>query len=488
VGTFAWNPITGEAEWSEELHRICGVPLDVPGTPELYFSMVHPDDRERIATAAATVSPGEPIGPWEYRVVRPDGRIVEVYAEAMPTFDHHGNPTGYIGTVLDVSMRKRFEAQLLQAQKMEALGRLAGGVAHDFNNLLTIIGAHAGRLRRRLEDPSLAEIVRAVERAGQLTHQLLAFGRQAVLEHRELDPVPAARESIRMVERVIDESVKLELNTDGCQGKIATDAAQLEQVLLNLVINARDALDGGGTIRVTLSDEHVEQAPLDVQPAILPGDYVVLAVEDDGVGMPDAVRHRALEPFFTTKEPGRGTGLGLAMVYGIASQYAGGIVLDSRPGGGTTVRVYFPRVTAAAPAAEGERPAVARRGAGEALLVVDDDPAVRTILRDVLEDAGYSAHVATCGEEALALFDAEGGAFVAVVTDVFMPGIGGIDLVKALRERAPSLPALYLSGYAPFDRADDDPRVRGAFLRKPFTPEALVARIGELLAESAHDA
>src|SRR5690606_11294608 len=254
VGTFEWNPVTGEAEWSEQLYRMCGVPLDVKGTPELYFSMVHPDDRDRIVGAAAAVKPGEPIGPWEYRVVRTDGEIVDVYGEASPTFDHHGNPTGYVGTALDITVRKRFEAQLLQSQKMEALGRLAGGIAHDFNNLLTIIGAHAGRLKRTREDPSIDEIARAVDRAGQLTRQLLAFGRQAVLEERELDPAPVIRESIGMIERVLGEGVHLELTTAGSSGKIAIDPAQLDQVLLNLVINARDALEGEGTIRVSLED------------------------------------------------------------------------------------------------------------------------------------------------------------------------------------------------------------------------------------------
>jgi two-component system, cell cycle sensor histidine kinase and response regulator CckA len=488
VGTFEWNPITGEAEWSEQLHRMCGVPLDVKGTPELYFSMVHPDDRERIAGAAAAVKPGEPIGPWEYRVVRTDGQIVDVYGEASPIFDHHGNPTGYVGMALDITQRKRFEAQLLQSQKMEALGRLAGGIAHDFNNLLTIIGAHAGSLRRKYEEPSLTEITRAVDRAGQLTHQLLAFGRQAVLEDRALDPAPVVEETVRMMGRVIGEGVELSLSTTASHGPVAVDAAQLEQVLLNLVINARDALEGGGSIRVALEEARVEAAPLDAQPTFPGGDYVVLSVSDDGVGMTESVKSRVFEPFFTTKDPGRGTGLGLAMVYGIVSQHGGGVQVSSVPGKGTTVRAFFPRVEPRVAEEDASSDLDAGRGRGELLLLVDDDASVGRILGSVLEDTGYRVLLAASGKEALSHYEANASEIAAVVTDVVMPEMGGVELVRALRERSPRLPALYLSGYARVSGTDEgDPSVRGSFLKKPCTPDELVSRVSELLASRAHE-
>lgn len=484
VGTFEWYPETGEAEWSEQIYRMCGVPFEVKGTPELYFSMVHPDDRDRITGIAAAVSLGDPIGPWEYRIVRTDGEIVDVFGEATPIFDHHGKPTGYVGTALDVTMRKRYEAQLLQAQKMEALGRLAGGIAHDFNNLLTVIGAHAASMKRRISDPSLDEISRAVERASDLTHRLLAFGRQAVLETRAVDPVRVVRESLGMIGRVVGDAISIELSTEGCTGKITAEPSQLDQVLLNLVINARDAIEGDGRIRVRLRDVRLDAPIFDVQPTVAPGDYVMLEVEDDGAGMPEAVKHRAIEPFFSTKGQG-GTGLGLAMVYGIVSQYGGGLLIDSKPGEGTVVRLYFPRAQEVSSSAEPEpsqdAPPRAVDEDQKLVLVVDDEASVRRILGAVLEDAGYRVHLAAGGEEALAFYDATVDEVAAVVTDVMMPGMTGVDLVRALRERRPSLPALYLSGYAQVHGLDEaDPTLRGSFLKKPFTAEELVARVEEL--------
>ncbi len=483
VGSFEWNPFTGKTTWSQELQRICGVGPGEGTTFDRYFSLVHPDDRGYLLDVAANVEAGQTIGPHEYRIVRPDGTTAHVYAEASPVYDAEGRPDGWVGTVLDITHLKRLEAQLLQSQKMEALGRLAGGVAHDFNNLLTVIGVHVELLRRKRDERELEEVAGAVERAGQLTRQLLAFSRQAVFELRRIDPVKNVRDSLRMMKRIVGEDVQIAFESEPDVGAVSVDPAQLEQVLLNLLVNARDALPGGGHVGVKLETAHVTKPCADAQPALAPGAYVVLEVSDDGVGMDEVVRSRALEPFFTTKEPGRGTGLGLAMVFGIVSQSGGGMTIESAKGVGTTVRVYLPlaetevEAPAIDPATTEEKP-----GAGELVLLVDDDRAVGRILVTVLEDAGYRVHVATNGAAALAFFADHEGEVRAVVTDVVMPQMGGPELVRRLRVQSPGLPALYLSGYAKEGREDDDPSVRGAFLMKPFTPAELVRRVTELVA------
>ncbi len=484
VGSFEWDPWSGVTVWSDELYQICGVSREEGGTFERYFALVHPDDRQPLLDAAANVTPDVRIGPHEYRIVRPDGTIVHVYAEASPVSSADGSPRGFIGTVLDITHLKRLEAQLLQSQKMEALGRLAGGVAHDFNNLLTVIGVHVDLLRRRRDERELTEVAGAVERAGQLTRQLLAFSRQSVFELRRIDPVRNVRDSLRMMNRIVGEDVQISFRAASLVGAVAVDPSQLEQVLLNLVVNARDALPRGGHVEVTVERVRIDTPPDDAQPSLAPGEYVVLEVSDDGVGMDETVRSRALEPFFTTKEPGRGTGLGLAMVFGIASQLGGAVALSSARGKGTRVRVYLPAAEAGDAAKEDAASAGASpTGGGELLLLIDDDRTLGRLLGEVLESAGYRVERASSGSAALAFFEKHRSEVTAVVTDVVMPEMGGPELVRRLRAQTPDLPVLYLSGYARENPdEDEDPATRGAFLMKPFSPSALVDRVAEVVA------
>ena len=484
VGSFEWNPWTGVTSWSETLHDICGVPVSEPGTQSRYFELVHPDDRDRLNAVVSKIGPDDPIPAMEYRLVRPDGGVVDVYAEGSPIRDREGKHVGFVGTVLDITQRKRLEAELLQSQKMDALGRLAGGIAHDFNNLLAVIGLHADVLRRRRGDGELLEIARAVERAAELTRRLLAFSRQGTFARRRIDPAPLVCDSLRMLRPIVGDDVDLSFAAASDIGAVEIDPSQLEQVLMNLVVNARNAVVSGGHVAVTLSATTLDASPEATVPAIAPGEYVVLGVSDDGVGMDESVRRRVFEPFFTTKKSGDGTGLGMAMVFGIVSGSDGGISVTSATSEGTHVRVYLPRFPLAPDApATTEHEQAPPRGAGEHILLVDDNPAILRILTAVLEDAGYIVHPANDGAAALERVERL-DELALVVTDVVMPSIGGVELVRRLREHHRQLPALYVSGFSREGPADEDLAAYGTLLRKPFLPLDLLRSVATLLRPS----
>jgi len=387
----------------------------------------------------------------------------------------------------DVSAQRQLEEQLRQSQKMEAVGQLAGGIAHDFNNLLTaILGSTQLLLHNtpsgdpRREDAE--EIRHAGLRAAELTRQLLAFSRRQVLAPKVLDVNSVVAHMDRMLRRLLGEDVELATSLDPAAGAVNADPGQLEQVLLNLAVNARDAMPGGGrlsieTTRVTLHDEHVERRHR--MPA---GDYVCLAVADTGVGMDETTQAHLFEPFFTTKEVGKGTGLGLATVYGIVKQSGGYIWVYSEPAHGTTVKVYLPHVpgVAEAPAPASEPQQV--RGGDETVLLVEDAAPVRTLARRSLEARGYRVLDAADGPSALELSARHAGGIDILVTDVVMPGMSGRELAERLVPARPSMKVLYTSGYT------DDAMVRQgvlnagvAFLQKPFVPDTLARKVREVL-------
>jgi len=378
------------------------------------------------------------------------------------------------------------QGQLEQVQKMEAIGRLAGGVAHDFNNLLTVILGRAELTRAQLrpEDPlhrNVDLIHRTAGRAAELTRQLLAFSRKQVLEPVVLDLSAVTMDMRDMLRRMIGEDITLVTTLDPGLGCVQADRGQIEQVILNLVVNARDAMPHGG--RLTLETRNVLLGAPEARrlPGIRPGPAVILAVSDTGVGIPREILDRAFEPFFTTKEPGKGTGLGLAMVYGIVKQSGGDIEVESTPGAGTTFRVYLPLVDAAAPAAEREPGAAAARGS-ETILLVEDEEAVRELARDILEVNGYTVLEATNAGEALLACERHPGPIHLMLTDVVMPRFGGPELAERLTPTRPEMRVLYMSGYT------DDAIVRqgaltpdSALVQKPFTPAVLARRVRERL-------
>ncbi len=383
--------------------------------------------------------------------------------------------------------RGRLEQQFRQAQKMEAVGRLAGGVAHDFNNLLTVITGYAELLLTAggITEPqrtALAEIQKAAERGGALTHQLLAFSRGQPFVARAVPLNQLIVHMERMLSRLIGEDVELITIAAADPGLVRTDAGQLEQVVMNVVVNARDAMPGGG--KLIIETANVEVGPTHGVPImeLKPGRYVMLAISDTGMGMDaDTVTH-LFEPFFTTKAPGKGTGLGLATAYGIVKQSGGAIGVYSEPGHGTTIKIYLPsadsKVTAEAPVAE---PVGALRGS-ETILVLEDEPRVRKLICEVLTGRGYRVLEAVRGEEAIRIAEEHGGGIQLLLTDVVMPEMSGPQALEQMRSRYPHLKVLFMSGYT-----DEAMRHHGIldsgapFLQKPFLPEALARKVREVL-------
>ncbi|HXE57775.1 MAG TPA: PAS domain S-box protein [Gemmatimonadales bacterium] len=391
------------------------------------------------------------------------------------------------GTQRDVTERRTLEEQLRQAQKMETIGQLAGGIAHDFNNLLTAILGNAALAETDLPPDSparedLREIRHAAERAATLTRQLLAFARRQVFSPRLLDPNELVLGLERMLRRLIGEPIELRTVLDPGVGAVRADPDQLAQVLINLAVNARDAMPDGGCLTIATANVSLPSAGLPTHPAMQPGEYVLLAVSDTGIGLTDEVRRRLFEPFFTTKPPGKGTGLGLATCYGIVKQSGGWIWADGAPGQGACFAIYLPRA-AGAPAGLPPRPDQGPPARGsETVLVVEDDPAVRLLTTRTLRDLGYRVLTAVDGEEALQVAASHPGPLEALVTDVVMPRLGGKELAERLRRERPELPVLYTSGYAESMVAQRGGLEPGTdFLQKPFLPDELARRLRRLL-------
>jgi nitrogen-specific signal transduction histidine kinase/CheY-like chemotaxis protein len=404
-----------------------------------------------------------------------------------PVRDQRGEITHFIAIKAEVTERKRLEQQLRQAQKMEAVGRLAGGVAHDFNNMLTIISGYSGLL---FDYPGMAEPLRgyvdeirnASGRAAALTRQLLAFSRQQVLAPRVLDLNSVVSSIQKMLKRLIGEDIDLVTALGESLWPIMADPGQLEQVLLNLAVNARDAMPEGGVVTIETSNVRMDAASAQAHFPLKPGPYVLLTFSDTGIGMDADTQARIFEPFFTTKEIGKGTGLGLAMVYGIVKQSGGYIWVSSDVGKGATFKIYLPRteIEVDDPSSGFGRPE-ALRGT-ETLLLAEDDDSVRELVRNVLRESGYKVLEAGRGEEALELSELFAGKIDLLVTDVVMPQMNGRELARQLLNQRPQLKVLYISGYA--DNAVFYPGgldAGGAFLQKPFTPEALARKVREVL-------
>jgi two-component system cell cycle sensor histidine kinase/response regulator CckA len=425
---------------------------------------------------------------WKGRLVnrRKDGTLFQEDATIGPVRDASGRLVNYVAVKRDVTTEMRLERQLIQAQKMEAIGRLAGGVAHDFNNLLGVIVGYGEITRRDLrgDDPltgKVDQILKAAERAAGLTRQLLAFSRQQVLQPKIVDLNVIVSDVEKMLRRLIGEDILLTSSLDPGLGSVKADPGQIEQVLMNLAVNARDAMPEGG--HLTIETRNAELGPDDAarRPPTLAGRYVMLAVTDSGMGMDAETQSHLFEPFFTTKEMGKGTGLGLSTVYGIVKQSEGYIWCYSEVGVGTTFKIYLPRVDEEASPAH-KLSAVRLAHGSETVLLIEDDGALRDVVREILEGAGYTVLVADGGAQALQIADEHTGAIQLIVTDVIMPGLSGRKAAERIKAARSEVRILFISGYTSDAIAKHGVLEAGAkFLSKPFTTEDLLRKIRDVL-------
>jgi nitrogen-specific signal transduction histidine kinase len=402
-----------------------------------------------------------------------------------PLRDGHGSVRGAIGVSLDVTTRHRLQEQYLQAQKMLAVGQLAAGIAHDFNNLLTAIGGYTELVIGTLDDDDvrrhdLQEVAKAAQRAAALTRHLLSFSRRQILQTTVLDVYGMVAEVQKLLRRTIPENIELQLQLNPSD-PVRADRGQLEQVVLNLALNAGDAMPQGGVLRLVTETVDIDDAWADRHPPMPAGRYVRLAVSDTGVGMAPKTQARIFEPFFTTKEHGKGTGLGLATVYGIVKQSDGFIWVDSQLGRGTTFDIYLPVVHEPIGTAVSVAPAPITSGGTQTILLAEDDGAVRRLARDILANRGYEVLEARDGDEALAIARQHPGAIHLLITDVVMPGLSGPDLAARLTMERPDVRVLYTSGYT------EHMMLRSGFnhgltlLAKPFLPTELLRKVGDSL-------
>jgi len=391
--------------------------------------------------------------------------------------------------IRDISVRKAAESHLAQAQKLESVGQLAAGIAHDFNNLLQAIHGYAELLGRSLPDgdpcrTDLDEILRAADRAAELTRQLVAFSRRQILRPRVLDPAEVVEGIVPMLRRLLGEHIALITHKEPGLGHVKADSSQLEQVIVNLAVNARDAMPEGGQLTIETANVELDAEYGWAHPEVSPGRYVLLSFADTGIGMEPDTQARAFEPFFTTKESGNGTGLGLATVYGIVKQSGGSIYLYTEPGRGSTFKIYLPLVEEE-PTVETRRPSLHPATTGsETILLVEDNAAVRAFARRVLEEPGYTVLEAASGAAALMLAASGGRSIDLLVTDVVMPGVQGHQLAERLWADRPDMPVLYISGFTETSVISHGiSRHRVSFLPKPFTAEALALAVRHILDE-----
>jgi len=444
--------------------------------------IIHPDYHAKAGRSLATILEKGVLRGTEYRFVRKSGEVIDVRVNAAGLADGRGGYSRTICILEDITEPNRLRKQLHQAQRLETVGRLAGGVAHDFNNLLTVIDSFTNFAVAAVgeDDPvreDLLEVLGASARAASLTRQLLAFSSQQLLEPRVLD-VNAVIDGLEsMLRRLIGEDIQLEFHPASDLGNVRADPVQIEQVLMNLVVNARDAMPDGGRLVIGTANSALAGAAARTYTPTSPGTHVTLSVSDDGCGMDEATLQAAFEPFFTTKESEKGTGLGLSTVYGVVKQSGGEVSLHSEVGAGTTCRVHLPR-TAAAPDEPTHVQAHAATGGGETVLVLEDDTILRRLIVRILRDMGYRALSTARSGDALAMCSGLDEPIHLLLTDVVMPGLGGREVAARMCKSRPQLRVLYMSGYS---KTAPDGFADAPFISKPFTPAELAVAVRQAL-------
>ncbi len=495
IGSYKADLLADYWTSSEVLDDIFGTGPDFPRTIQSWLDLVHPDDRRMMTEylKKEVIGQQRPFA-REYRIIRHnDGemRWVSGLGALKPAAD--GQPLLLMGTIQDITEKKRkeeeqarLEAQLRQSQKIEAVGRLAGGVAHDFNNMLSVILGHA-EMAQQKESPSpslqehLEQIQKAAERSADIVRQLLAFARKQTVAPKILDLNETLASMLKMLGRLIGEVVNLTWIPGKDLWPVKIDPSQVDQILANLCINARDAIDGGGKISIEVGNQSCDASFCGGHPGLYPGDYVLLTVSDDGGGMDQETLTKIFEPFFTTKGIGQGTGLGLSTVYGIVKQNGGFIDAESKPGQGTRFKIFLPRYLGKAELSAAEVTTTVERGK-ETVLLVEDEPAILDVATQMLEMQGYRVLAAATPGEAIRLAEENAGEIHLLMTDVVMPEMNGRELAKKLLSLYPDLKRLFMSGYTADVIAHHGVLDEGVyFIQKPFTLKSLSSKVREVL-------
>jgi PAS domain S-box-containing protein len=493
MGSWEWDIAQNKVTWSEETARLYGFTNEDLGSHmERCLERVHPQDVENVRESlAAVVRTGQPFAS-DHRVQIPDGTERFLHGLGEVIRNDQGKPIRIIGTVQDVTEARRAaqalqrsEEQLRQSQKMEAMGRLAGGVAHDFNNLLTVINGYSGMTLQRMDKANplrknAEQIQLAAERAAALTSQLLAFSRKQVLQPRVLQLNDIVSGLEKMLRRLIGEDIEFATVFDPALGNVKADPGQIEQVIINMAVNARDAMPQGGKLTISIANVSLDQASNFRNRSLQVGEYVMLAISDTGVGMTKEVQTHLFEPFYTTKGVGRGTGLGLATCYGIVNQSDGDIRVYSEPNRGTIFKIYLPRVDAPVTVKANDPTSDVLPAGTESILVVEDDAAVRKLALELLDECGYCVQEACDGAEALRVIDTA-PAFDLIITDVIMPCMSGRELFDKVKVTAPQTQVLFMSGYTDDALAQHGVLEPGLwFIEKPFSPARLARKVREV--------
>jgi len=451
-----------------------------------FTKYIHPDDRDMILYRYKSRLKGEKLpSTYDFRIINRSGKESWVQLN-VALIIWEGRPAT-LNFLRDITQQKILEAQLLQAQKMEAIGALAGGVAHDFNNLLTtIIGCSDLMMMSIGKDHELREDLEDIKKAGyqaaSLTRQLLAFSRRQILEPKVIDLNDVIPDMDRMLRRLIGEDIDLETVLAPDLGRVEADPGQIEQIIMNLAVNARDAMPRGGRLTMETANVELDEVYARSHAGVTPGPYVMMAISDSGTGMDEETLSKVFDPFFTTKEIGKGTGLGLSTIYGIVKQSNGNIWVYSEPGKGTTFKIYLPRVEKEIEETEAVEAAAESLTGSEAILVVEDNEMVRDLVQTIFQRHGYSVLTAQDGEEAIKVSKEHDGPIHLMVTDVVMPNMSGKELAERLNALRPDMKVLYMSGYT--DNAIVHHGVLAQemlFIQKPFTPESLARKVREVI-------
>jgi PAS domain S-box-containing protein len=489
MGTWQWSVATNMLAWDDQLHELYGIEPGQRVTQyEDFIGRVHPDDRAFVAASVQRALEGDGGLDYEFRITLPDGRIRWLADQGRVMRDPKGSPLYMTGVCLDTTERKLTEERLRQAQRMDSVGQLAGGIAHEANNMMSVVLGCADYVLQRNDLPEpvredVDQIWKAATRTAGITQQLLAFSRRQVLQPQVLDLNTTVRDMEAILSRTLGETRGLRMHLAPNLGPIRADPGQLEQVLINLTLNARDAMPDQGrltieTLNVVLDRSYAAGKSVD---SLKPGPYAALVVSDTGHGMDRATIARVFEPFFTTKGVGQGTGLGLSTVYGIVKQSGGFVWVYSEPGLGTAFKLYFPLAPTVPDPANSREPSPTARN-NETVIVAEDEAMVRSIMARTLRDCGYSVLEAANGRAALSMMEAESGRVSLIIADVVMPDLGGREMAARVAERWPDVPVLFTSGYTGMDVVRRGLLEEGReFLQKPLAPEALARKVREMV-------